>query len=145
MEAGQWKVMQVLCVVCALALAASAVAQRAIQLASNRGMESPCGAIRSTDIPWPFGHGECDSHECWNDPNPVCICQRDQWGLLWCQKKVYVEGYACRWAPFGNKDCVNTILNGVCYYTYFYNASLEPCYGDPYTVAVTRRDFCARP
>ncbi len=136
----------VLVVSFAVGLAIAALAQRSYRIASTQGMASPCGSVSSTSLPWPFGHGKCDSHECWNDPNPVCECQQDAWGMYWCNKRTYIEGYACRWDPFGSEDCVNTIVNGVCYYTSYYNASPVPgCVGDPYTTSVTRRDFCARP
>jgi hypothetical protein len=127
-------------------VAMTALAQRSYRVASTQGMVSPCGSVSSTSLPWPFGHGRCDSHECWNDPNPVCTCQEDEWGMYWCNQKTYVEGYACRWDPFSSEDCVNTIVNGVCYYTSYCSASPVPgCVGDPYTTSVTRRDFCARP
>lgn len=125
----------------------TALAQRRYQLASTRGMESPCGNVSTnTVLPWPFGHGKCDSQECWNDPNPDCSCQEDEWDMYWCTRKTYISGHACRWDPFGSEDCVNTIVNSVCYYTESFSASPVPgCVGDPFTTSVTRRDFCARP
>lgn len=127
------------------ALVRTAAAQGPIRLASTQGVPSPCSRMAAS-LPWPFGHGKCDSRECWNDPNPVCSCQPDQWGMYWCNKKTYFEGNACRWEPFGAEDCVNTIVNGDCYYTSYYNASPVPgCVGEPFTTQVTRRDFCSRP
>ncbi|MGC8669438.1 MAG: hypothetical protein ACP5VE_15130 [Chthonomonadales bacterium] len=130
----------------AVGVASTALAQRALRLASTQSMVSPCcNADAASTIPWPFGHGKCDSHECWSDPNPDCSCQQDEWGNRLCTERLYDDGYARRWDSFGTEDCTNTILNGVCYTVYYHGWWPVPnCAGPVISTEVVLRDFCRK-
>ena len=79
----------------AFALVRTAAAQGPIRLASTQGMPSPCSRMAAS-LPWPFGHGKCDSRECWNAPNPVCTMQQLPNGVWMNTWRWYMPGWACR-------------------------------------------------